>query len=125
MVWWSYIYLAFLAYVGFSSVRSSARRHGTAATSLEFVTSIAWPVLVAAFFSANFFAAVRHALAPLFVVATIWTLYTVWRDFRPSTMMPRLPIEDRNVHYRITLILSAAIVLPVLVLGAIVSYRAI
>jgi hypothetical protein len=125
MDWLEYAYVAFLIYVGWCSVRSSARAHGRLVTAFELITSVAWPVLVTAFFSPRVAAALGRATVPLFAVATAWTAYTVWRDFRPAAMAPRLPAENRRARYVGVLAFCAAIVVPVVVLGAIVAGRAL
>jgi hypothetical protein len=122
-------YVAFLVYVGWCSVRSSAQAHSWRATVLETVTSVGWPLLVAAFFWPSLARSLGRAAAPLFVVIGAWTLYTVWRDCRPSVSKAKMPAEiplaHRNVAYTISAAMCALIVIPVFILGAAVAARAL
>ena len=124
MAWFATLYLAFLLSIGWSSIRGSARRHGAAATSMEIATSIAWPLLVAAFFWPSVAARLGRWVLPLFALAILWTGYTWWRDIRPSVARSDLPPLQHKVAYALTTIAGAAIVVPVVVLGAIVVRRA-
>jgi len=125
MIWLATAYLGLLAYVGFSSVRSSAREHGRTVTALEAVTSVVWPLLVAAFFFPRVAGLVGRAAAPLYALALTWTLYTVWRDFRPATSLPKLPAENRGAVYAGILVFCALLVVPVAILGAVVARRSL
>jgi zinc transporter ZupT len=122
-------YLALLAYIGWRSVESSVRKHGWPAITLEVITSIGWPLLVAAFFWPGFANSVHTIAPPLFAVAAIWTLYTVWRDFRPEAARehfpPTMTPTQRTAAYAVSWTLCATIVVPVFVLGAIVVARAL
>jgi len=119
------LYVAFLVYIGWSSVRSSARSHGWPATVLETITSLGWPLIVAAFFWPAVARLVGRAAKPLYIAISVWTLYTVWRDYRPSVSkakLPReIPAEQQNFAYAVSVILCALIVVPVLLLGAAVA----
>jgi hypothetical protein len=123
MLWIAALYVGFLAYIGWCSVRSSARDHGAAATALEALTSVGWPVLVAAFFWPGIAAQLGRSVIPIFVVAGTWTTYTLWRDFRPRVIKAKLPEAQRHVGYRVASVLCAAIVVPVVLLGAVVVVR--
>jgi hypothetical protein len=122
-------YIALLAFVGVCSVRSSARRHRWPATTLETITSVGWPVLVAAYFWPAVARGLETLALPLFAVSAIWTGYTVWRDFRPSVMKERMPAElppqQHNAAYAINAAMCAVIVIPVMVIGAVVALRAL
>jgi hypothetical protein len=111
------LYVAFLVYIGWSSLRGSA------------VTSVGWPVLVAAFFWPPVALALGRAGAPLFIVIGAWTLFTVWRDYRPSVLKAKMPsdvpAEQQNFAYAVSVLLCAIIVIPVLLLGAAVAARAL
>lgn len=122
-------YVTFLVYVGWCSVRSSARAHSWRATVLETATSVGWPLLVAAFFWPAIARGLGRAAVPLFVLIGAWTLYTVWRDFRPSVskakMPDEIPLAQRNVAYAISATMCGLIVVPVFMLGAAVAVRAL
>ena len=124
MAWLVYAYVAYLAYIGVRSVQSSAREHGPFATLMEALTSIGWPLLAIAFTSASFAARLGRGAVWLFVLALVWTIYTVWRDFRPDAMIPRLPAEQRRLTYLLTLVTCALTVVPAVLLGAMVVWRA-
>jgi hypothetical protein len=123
------VYLSGLAYIGWRSVESSARKHGWPATTLEVITSVGWPLLVAAFFWPTFARVVRSVSLPLFAVAVGWTLYTVWRDFRPTAARqhfpPNMTVRQLRMAYVVSWAMCAIIVVPVFVLGAIVVLRAL
>jgi len=125
MVWWSYLYVAFLLYVGYESVKGSYREHGAAVTVPELLTSIAWPLLVAAFFEPSIAQRLGIVVVPAYVVALVWTAYTVWRDFRPAAAMSRLHGPGMRLSYGLILVFCAALVVPVVVLGAYVAARSL
>jgi hypothetical protein len=122
-------YVLVLVVIGGGSVISSMRKHAWPATTLELVTSVGWPVLVAAFFWPTFGRTARVAIPPLFVIAACWTLYTLWRDFRPSVMRTQVPPELGPFWRRATLAASTALcalmVVPVYILGALAVARSL
>jgi hypothetical protein len=120
MVWFATLYISFLIWIGWRSVRSSVQEHGAAATSLEIATSIAWPLLVAAYFWPSLAAWLGRAALPIFLLAAAWTAFTWCRDFRPSVAKADLPEDHRVLVYLRSSALGAAIVIPVVVLGALV-----
>ena len=124
MVWFAALYITFLVWIGWRSVRSAAREHGAAATGLEIATSIAWPLLVAAYFWPTLAARLGRTILPIFLLAALWTAFTWWRDFRPSVARADLPAENRALVYVLSTAIGAAIVIPVVVLGALVVRRA-
>src|SRR4051812_40860714 len=117
MRWWAYVYVAFLGYIGVISTSSSLRLHGKIDNVLELLTSIIWPLLVLAYFAPPVAQRMRPALTPLYVVALCWTAYTVWRGFRPSVLWPQIQPPGRGVQYGVILFITAALVVPVVVLG--------
>jgi len=119
-------YVALLAYVGARSIVISIRQHRWPATVLEVVASVSWPVLVSMFFWPVSTAAIRLAMVPLYLIAGSWTLYTVWRDFRPSSVAARLPHwppERRWQPQLMSAVFCAILVVPVFILGALVVIR--
>jgi hypothetical protein len=120
MAWWAYCYVVLLSWVGVCSVRGSAKRHGRLATTLEVVTSIAWPFLVLAYFAPPVGDLIDRLVGPLYAVALTWTMYTLWRDFRWSAMRPQLNASKPGLEYAVALVFAAAIVIPVVWLGAVV-----
>lgn len=124
MEWWTYLYVSLLIYIGYCSVRSSARTHGPIATGLELLTSVAWPLLVMAYFSDEVATLLGKVVVPMFLLALLWTAYTLWRDFRPAVVLPKLPEEERLASYATSVVICAAIVIPVVVLGSLVFQRA-
>ena len=126
MSFWSALYVDFLIVIGIGSTRSTMRkRYGPGTTALEALTSVAWPLLVAAYFSASVAQRVGLWSVPLYVVALVWTLMTVRRDFRSRTPDPRLTPRNQRLADRVSTVITVAIVVPVVVLGGKVVLRAL
>jgi hypothetical protein len=90
------------------------------ATTLEVVTSIAWPILVLAYLVPPVGDLIDRLIGPLYAVALTWTMYTLWRDFRWSVMRPQLNASKPGLEYAVALVFAGAMVIPVAWLGAIV-----
>ena len=126
MSFWPAVYVGFLVLIGVASTRSTIqKRYGPGTTALEALTSIAWPLLVAAYFSVSVAQLVGLWSVPLYAVALIWTLITVRRDIWNRTPDPRLTPRGQRLASRISTVITVVIVVPVVVLGARVVLRAL
>ena len=124
MTWLAYPYIGYLTLVGARSVKSSAREHAVSATTLEVLTAIAWPILVAAFFAPALARKLGWGAMLLFAVAAPWTAYTIWRDVRRLPMESWLKEEEHpRAMYWAAIVYSAIIVVPVAILSTIVVIR--